>query len=56
VLAVRDAAGERLYAFVAGDTTAVPRHPARVVTLDSLPHRTDGTVDREALRRMATVE
>lgn len=56
VLSVRDAAGERHYAFVAGDATAVPRHPARVVALDSLPHRSDGAVDREALRRMATVE
>ena len=56
VLDVRDAAGARLYAFVAGDATAVPRHPARVVALDSLPHRGDGAVDREALRRMATAE
>lgn len=55
-LVVRDAAGERGYAFVAGDATAVPRHPARVVVLDSLPRRSDGAVDREALRRMATVD
>jgi acyl-CoA synthetase (AMP-forming)/AMP-acid ligase II len=56
VLAVRDAAGERYYVFVAGDATAVARHPARVVTLDSLPHRPDGAVDREALRRMASAD
>ncbi|HEY2743997.1 MAG TPA: hypothetical protein VGL86_05225 [Polyangia bacterium] len=56
VLAVRDAAGERLYAFVAGDATAVPRHPARVVVLESLPHAGDGSVDRRALRRMAAVD
>jgi len=56
VLAVRDAAGERYQAFVAGDATAVPRHPARVVALDSLPHRPDGSVDREALRRMASAD
>jgi len=56
VLAVRDAAGERCYAFVAGDATCVPRHPARVVALESLPHRPDGAVDREALRRMATAD
>ena len=56
VLAVRDAAGRRLYAFVAGDAAFVPRHPARVVALDSLPHRPDGSIDREALRRMASVD
>lgn len=49
-------AGGRVYAFVAGDATAVPRHPVRVVTLDSLPRRTDGSVDREALRRMVTTD
>ena len=39
VVAVRDAAGERLHAFVAAaDGAPLPRHPARVVTLDSLPH------------------
>ena len=56
VLSVRDAAGERYYAFVAGDATCVPRHPARLVTLESLPHRADGAVDREALRRMASAD
>jgi acyl-coenzyme A synthetase/AMP-(fatty) acid ligase len=56
VLLVRDRAGERVYAFIAGDATAVPRHPARVVTLESLPHRADGAVDREALRRMVSVD
>ncbi len=56
VLAVRDAVGERVYAFVAGDATAVPRHPARVVVLESLPHAADGTIDRRALRRMAAVD
>ena len=56
VLVVRSSAGERVYAFVAGDATAVPRHPARVVALESLPHRGDGAVDREALRRMVSVD
>jgi len=56
VLSVRDAAGDRLYAFVAGDAAAVPRHPARVVALESLPHRADGSIDREALRRMASAD
>lgn len=56
VLAVRDRAGERVYAFIAGDATAVPRHPARVVTLESLPHRAGGAVNREALRRMVSVD
>ena len=56
VLAVRDRAGERLYAFVAGHAEAVPRHPARVVVLDSLPHTADGAVDRHALRRMAATD
>ncbi len=56
VLAVRDGAGERIYAFVAGEGRAVPRHPARVVTLESLPHGSDGAVDREALRRMASAD
>ncbi|HEX9105378.1 MAG TPA: hypothetical protein VF997_24375, partial [Polyangia bacterium] len=56
VLAVRAGAGERYWAFVAGDATAVPRHPARLVALESLPHRPDGTVDREALRRMASAD
>ncbi|HEX8953374.1 MAG TPA: hypothetical protein VF945_16075, partial [Polyangia bacterium] len=56
VLAVRAGAGERYWAFVAGDATAVPRHPARLVALESLPHRPDGVVDREALRRMASAD
>jgi len=56
VLAIRDAAGERLHAFVAGDATLVPRHPARVAVLESLPHGADGAVDRQALRRMASVD
>ncbi|HEX6837755.1 MAG TPA: hypothetical protein VF334_14345, partial [Polyangia bacterium] len=56
VLAIRDTAGERLHAFVAGDASLVPRHPARVAVLESLPHRLDGSVDREALRRMATAD
>jgi len=56
VLALPDAAAPRIHAFVAGDATAVPRHPARVVVLDSLPHRSDGAVDREALRRMVSVD
>ena len=49
-------AGGRHYAFVAGDAAAVPRHPARIVALESLPHRADGSVDREALRRMVTTD
>jgi hypothetical protein len=56
VVAVRDSRGERLYAFVSGDATAAPQHPARLVTLESLPHRADGDIDRDALRRMATAE
>jgi len=34
----------------------VPRHPARVAVLESLPHGADGAVDRQALRRMASVD
>ena len=56
VLLVRDRAGERVYAFVAGEASAVPRHPARLVTLESLPHRAGGAVDREALRRMVSTD
>jgi acyl-coenzyme A synthetase/AMP-(fatty) acid ligase len=57
VLAVADAAaGTRLYAFYAGDAAQAPRHPARLVQLESLPHEAGGAVDREALRRMATAE
>jgi acyl-CoA synthetase (AMP-forming)/AMP-acid ligase II len=56
VLAIRDTAGERLHAFVAGDASLVPRHPARVAVLESLPHAADGAVDRQALRRMASVD
>lgn len=56
LLAVRDAAGPRLYAFVSGDAASAPRHPARVVTLESLPRTADGEIDREALRRMASAE
>jgi acyl-CoA synthetase (AMP-forming)/AMP-acid ligase II len=56
VIAVRDASGERHQVFVAGDATAVPRHPARVVVLESLPHAADGTVDRQALRRMTSAD
>jgi acyl-CoA synthetase (AMP-forming)/AMP-acid ligase II len=52
VLTARD----RSYAFVAGDATAVPRHPARVIPLESLPHRSDGAIDREALRRMVATD
>ena len=33
-----------------------PRHPARVVALESLPHAADGSVNRQALRRMAAVD
>lgn len=56
VVAARDARGERLYAFVSGDSAAAPQHPARLVTLESLPHRSDGSVDREALRRMVSTD
>ena len=56
VLLVRDRMGERLYAFVAGDAAAVPRHPARVVALDRCRTPPDGSIDREALRRMAAAD
>ncbi|MCU1278728.1 MAG: o-succinylbenzoate--CoA ligase, partial [bacterium] len=56
VLQVGSGGAERLHAFVAGDAAAVARHPARVITLETLPHRADGTIDREALRRMAATD
>jgi hypothetical protein len=56
VLAVGRPPTQRLHAFVAGDATAVPRHPARIVTLETLPHRADGSIDREALRRMTSTD
>ncbi|MGZ3425132.1 MAG: AMP-binding protein [Polyangia bacterium] len=55
-LAVGRRPNQRLYAFVAGDAAVVPKHPARVVTLETLPHRADGTIDREALRRMIATD
>jgi hypothetical protein len=56
VLALRSGGAERLHAFVAGKTEAVQQHPARVVTLETLPHRADGSIDREALRRMVATD
>jgi hypothetical protein len=56
VLAVGRRPAQRLYAFIAGDAALVPRHPARVVTLETLPHRADGSIDREALRRMVATD
>jgi acyl-CoA synthetase (AMP-forming)/AMP-acid ligase II len=59
VLAVPDPRlGARLVAFVANaDASAPPLLlPARVVTLQSLPHAPDGSIDYQALQRMASAE
>jgi acyl-coenzyme A synthetase/AMP-(fatty) acid ligase len=59
LLVVPDARlGPRLTAFVAVAEGAEPppAPPARVVPLLSLPHAPDGSIDRQALRRMASAE
>jgi hypothetical protein len=50
--------GARLYAFVAlADATArLTLTTARVMTLESLPHAPDGSIDYQALQRMASPE
>jgi acyl-CoA synthetase (AMP-forming)/AMP-acid ligase II len=57
VLAVADPrGGVRVYAFADGDASAAPPWAGKRVTLESLPHAADGSIDRQALRRMVSAD